>query len=121
MKLSISIGEVRLPIDLLKTATAKALLAATPFSSQAQTWGEEVYFGTPVSARLEPDAQDVDVGAACFWTGGDAIAQPFGRTPISTNERPTLTSRCNVIGSVVGDARRLAAVRPGQTVSVEKA
>lgn len=120
MKLSVTIGEVRLVIDLLETGTAKALLAAVPFTSRAQTWGEEVYFSTPVRAKLEPDArQVVDVGTACFWTEGDAIALPFGRTPMSFDERPKLASRCNVIGTIVGDARRLAAVRPGQAVTVE--
>ena len=83
--------------------------------------GEEVYFSTPVSAPLEKDArQVVEPGTACFWTEGDAIALPFGRTPSSTDEPPKLASPCNVIGTVVGHPGRLAQVRPGQTVKAEK-
>jgi hypothetical protein len=37
------------------------------------------------------------------WTEGDALALPYGRTPISTDERPKLASRCNVLGRLEGD------------------
>lgn len=109
-------------MDLRDTPTTKALIAALPFEASAQTWGDEVYFSTPVSAKLEPDArQVVDPGTVCFWTQGDALALPFGRTPISTDERPKLANPCNVLGSIVGNPRQLAAIRPGQKVTVEKA
>ena len=112
----------RVEVELLDTPTTQALVRALPFESRTHTWGEEVYFATPVQAVLEGDAkQVVEPGAACFWTEGDAIALPYGRTPISTAERPKLASRCNLLGKVIGDPRRLAAVRPGQTVTVEKA
>jgi len=115
-------SRLRLEVDLLETQTAKAILEALPFEARAQTWGEEVYFATPVSAALEADArQVVEVGTACFWTEGDAIALPFGRTPISTDARPKLASRCNVIGRIEGDARVLAQVRAGDAITVEKA
>ena len=55
----------------------------------------------------------------CFWTEGDALALPFGRTPISTDERPKLASRCNVLGSIVGDAQALAGIQAGAKVRVE--
>ena len=122
MKLRVAAGKVSLCIELLDTATAKAVFEAAPFEARAQTWGEEVYFTTPVSAKLEADAkQIVEPGTVCFWTEGDALALPYGRTPISTDERPKLASRCNVLGRIVGDPKRLAAVRAGESVSVEKA
>ena len=122
MKLVIEAGPVKLTVDLLDTPTAQALAAALPFEARAQTWGEEVYFGTPVSAELEPDArQIVEPGTVCFWTEGDALALPYGRTPISTDERPKLASRCNVLGTLVGDPRALARVRSGEKITVRKA
>lgn len=121
MKLRISAAGASFEVVLRDTPTAKALLDAAPFESRAQTWGEEVYFATPVSAQLEPDArQIVEPGTVCFWTEGDALALPYGRTPISTDERPKLASRCNVLGRIVGDAAKLAQVHPGDTVKVEK-
>ena len=122
MKLSLKFSTGRLEVDLFDTPTARALIEALPFESTAQTWGEEVYFSTPVKAGLEKDArQVVEPGTACFWTEGNAIALPYGRTPISSDERPKLASRCNVLGKLVGDPKRLAAVRAGDPVTVESA
>jgi uncharacterized protein len=122
MKLRLNAGRTEISIELLDTPTAKAILAAVPFEARAQTWGEEVYFSTPVQAALEKDArQVVEPGTVCFWTEGDALALPYGRTPMSSDERPRLASPCNVLGRLVGDPRRLDAVRPGEKVSVEKA
>jgi hypothetical protein len=112
---------VSVEVDLRDTPTARALLDKAPFESTASTWGDEVYFATPVSARLEADAQQVvDPGTACFWTQGDSIALPFGRTPISTDERPKLANPCNVIGSLA-DFRVLKKIKGGDRVRVEKA
>jgi uncharacterized protein len=121
MKLAVFIRDAKFEVELLETPTAKALIAALPFESRAQTWGEEVYFTTPVSAGLERDArQVVEPGTACFWTEGDAIALPFGRTPISTDERPKLASRCNVLGKLDSFAG-LASVKAGDKIRVEAA
>ena len=121
MKLRITAGKAVLEVTLEDTPTARALLEAVPFESQAQTWGEEVYFTTPVSAPREAGAkQVVDPGTVCFWTDGDAIALPYGRTPISTDARPKLASPCNILG-VLADFESLREVKAGQRVRVEKA
>jgi hypothetical protein len=117
-----SIGDVVIRAELLDTPTADALYEAAPFEARASTWGEEVYFATPVSAKLEPDArQVVEPGTVCFWTEGDALALPYGRTPISTDERPKLASRCNVVGTLVGDPKMLSRIKAGEKITVGKA
>jgi hypothetical protein len=122
MKLRLQAEKVLLAIELLDTPTARALLEAAPFEARAQTWGEEVYFTTPVSAELEPDArQIVDPGTVCFWTEGDALALPYGRTPLSSDERPKLASRCNVVGSLIGEPKRLSGIKAGEKITVSKA
>jgi uncharacterized protein len=122
MKLRIAAAGVTLDVLLKETPTAKAVFDAAPFESRAQTWGEEVYFTTPVSARLEPDAkQIVEPGTVCFWTEGNALALPYGRTPISTDERPKLASRCNVLGTLAGDAGALAGIKAGEKITVTRA
>ena len=120
--LRVTAGRTRFEIELEDTPTARAIFAALPFESRAQTWGEEVYFAIPVSAKLEAGAkQVVEPGTACFWTEGNAIALPFGPTPISTDEKPKLANRCNLIGRIKGDPRVLAGVHAGDKVSVSVA
>ena len=106
---------------LQDTATTRKLLAALPVESSANTWGEEVYFGVPVKAVLEPDARDVvDPGAVCFWVQGSSLALPFGPTPASRGSECRLVTRVNVLGAIEGDARRLTTVRDGDAVKVER-
>ncbi len=121
MKLRLVFGDAELIAELGETPTAKALVSALPFESRAQTWGEEVYFTTPVSVKREQDAKQVVApGTVCFWTEGDALALPFGRTPLSTDERPKLASPCNVVGTI-RDFSLLKKVKSGDKVRVEKA
>ena len=122
MRLLLQAGKVSLTLELRDTPTSKAVYAAAPFEARAQTWGEEIYFSTPVSAQLEADArQVVEPGTVCFWTEGDALALPWGRTPNSTDERPKLASRCNVMGTLVGDPKALGRIKAGERITVSKA
>jgi hypothetical protein len=103
-----------------ETPTSKALAGALPISSTARTWGEEVYFDTPVSAAVEADAEQVvEPGTVAFWTEGDALALPYGPTPISRGSECRLASPCNLLGSLDGDPRVLATVRDGDPIRVE--
>ncbi|KOV73530.1 MULTISPECIES: cyclophilin-like fold protein [unclassified Streptomyces] len=112
-------GTITATLDA-STPTAQALAEALPLSSTARTWGEEVYFDTGVSVSRETDArQIVAPGTVAFWTDGDALALPYGPTPISRGEECRLASPCNVLGSVDGDASLLATVRDGAPVRVE--
>ena len=122
MRVRITAGKLALEAELRDTPTTRALAEVLPFEASAQTWGEEIYFTTPVSATLEPDAkQVVDPGTVCFWTEGDALALPYGRTPISTDERPKLAARCNVLGTLVDDPHTLSGIKAGAKIRVENA
>ena len=121
MKLRLSSSGVSLVMELRDTPTSRAVFEAAPFEARAQTWGEELYFETPVSAKLEADAkQVVDPGTVCFWTQGDALALPFGRTPISSDDKPKLANPCNVLG-FLPDYSSLRKIKPGDRIRVEKA
>ena len=106
---------------LADTPTTQALLKVLPLTASAHTWGEEVYFDTGVSVSRETDAREVvEPGTVAFWTDGDALALPYGPTPISRGDECRLASPCNVMGRLDGDPRLLATVRNGDPVRVER-
>ena len=120
-RLKFTIGPVTLTAELLDTPTADAIYARAPFASRAQRWGEEVYFATPVSAAREKGARAVvEAGELAFWVEGDSIAIGFGRTPISHGDEIRLAAPTNIWGRAVEDVRRLAVVKDGDPIKVER-
>ena len=118
-RITISWPKGAVEATLEDTPTARALVAALPMEAKAQTWGEEVYFEIPVTAKLESNAnQVVPPGTVCFWTEGSSLALPWGRTPASEGDESRLVTRCNVLGMIDGDPRQLASVRSGDKVTV---
>ncbi len=80
MPLRITVDEVVINVEFRPTATAEAIRAATPFDSTASTWGDEVYFSTPVRVDREADARDVvEAGELAFWVEGNAMPSVSGR------------------------------------------
>ena len=120
-KLKMTIGGIEITAELFDTPTADAIYQNLPFSSTARTWGEEVYFDTPVTSENEADASDVvEAGELAFWLAGTAIAIGFGPTPVSQGEEIRLASPCNVWGRAVEDVRGLMVVKDGDPITVER-
>jgi hypothetical protein len=121
MRIRMQWGRGILHGTLRDTPTARALYDALPCTSDASTWGKEVYFPVPVRASLEPDACDVVApGTICYWVQGQSVALPYGPTPISKGNECRLVAAVNVLGVIDGEPGLLATVREGEEILVER-
>ncbi len=119
-KLILKIGPISLVAELLDTPTAREILRHVPFTSNVNTWGDEVYFSTPINASIETDAKDiVEAGELAFWVEGNCIAIGFGPTPISQGNEIRLAAKTNIWGLSLTDVKLLTKVKDGDPVSVE--
>ena len=117
---TVTAGDIAIRVKTLDTPTAAAIVAACPINSRANTWGDEVYFFTPISVAREADAKAVvQGGELAYWPDGEAIAIGFGPTPISQGEEIRLASACNIWGHALDDVKAFSVVRNGASVTVE--
>ena len=85
-------------ISLLDTKTARIINKSMEFSSLISTWGDEIYFKTPIKGiKLEENARDtMNFGEIAYWVEGNSIAIGFGITPASINDEIRLVSKVNI-------------------------
>ena len=120
-KIKIIFGTIELLAEVLDTPTGNAIYNCLPINSQANTWGDEVYFAAPVQVEREPDAKDiVERGEIAFWVEGSCIAIGFGRTPISQGNEIRLAAKTNIWAVTEDDVKKLSSVNTGDTVRVVK-
>ena len=112
MRIRVTIGELVVTASLNDSNTARLLLDALPFEAEAQRWGDEVYFNTPVDTGDENAEADVPSGTVAYWPPGNALCLFFGQEPYSP---------VNVVGKLDEEPRALAEVQAGERVRVEHA
>ncbi len=109
-------------MKLWESPCARALYEAAPFEATAHTWGEEVYFETPVVFALDDTAKEVvEAGEVGYWPSGKALCLFFGPTPISAPGEIRPASAVNIVGQVEVDLKRLRHIKDGDLIRVEKA
>jgi hypothetical protein len=96
--------------------TADKVWKTQPITGEANRWGDEIYFFTPMSLREEHARAEVEVGAIAYWPPGKAVCIFFGKTPASNGGEPRAASPVNVFAKVVGDVASLKK-SPGRRTS----
>ena len=120
-KIRITADDVSATAILNDSSTADAIWGALPLAAQANTWGNEIYFGIPVHLNEDDGASDVvELGDLGYWPAGHAFCIFFGRTPASKGYEIRAASAVNVFGRVEGDATVFAGVPGGTSIRIEK-
>ena len=121
-KIIIEAGKITSEAVLAETEAASAIWDALPIESTSNTWGEEVYFSTPVTLSLDETAKEVvDMGDLGYWPTGRALCIFFGLTPMSRGDEIRPASAVNIVGKIIGDPKLFNEVRSGEKVHVRKA
>ena len=101
--------------------TAQAVWNSLPIEARANTWGDEIYFSTPVKVQEENSQATVGLGDLGYWPPGKAFCIFFGPTPVSRGAEIRPASPVNVFGRVIGDPRVFKKVQDGDKIRVERA
>ncbi len=118
-QIEIRSGSIVVTARLRDTPTADAIWTALPLTGRVNTWGDEIYFATPLSCARERDANDVmQPGEIAYWPDGDAIAIGYGPTPISRGDEIRLASPSNIWADADGDVRVFAEVPAGAVIEI---
>ena len=102
------------------TVSAAAIWDALPIEASANTWGDEIYFGIPISAAEEDPQEVVELGDLGYWPPGNAFCMFFGPTPMSRGDEIRPASPVTVIGRMHGDPAVLKRVSSGAPVLIER-
>lgn len=120
-RIKITAGDLSVFAELNDTPTAILVWDSLPIEASGSTWGDEIYFKTPISAEEEDAREVVDMGDVAYWPPGQALCLFFGPTPASQGDEIRPASAVNVLGRIEGDATVLKRVRSGSKVRVERA
>ncbi|WXG44725.1 MAG: cyclophilin-like fold protein [Promethearchaeati archaeon SRVP18_Atabeyarchaeia-1] len=115
-----STGEVEIELTNVNPKTAELVSRALPFASEAQRWGDEIYFKIPVKAPEEKSQTVVEVGDVAYWPPGESMCIFFGPTPVSKAGEPRAYSPVNVFGKIVGSPLVFRKIKNGEKIEVER-
>jgi len=120
-RILITAGSISLTATLYENETATAIFDALPIESQANRWGDEIYFSIPVQLDESEDSrQEMQVGELGYWPVGTAFCIFFGPTPVSQDDLPRAYSNVNPFGQVDGDVTQFRNVKDGEKIEITR-
>jgi len=99
------LGEVQAELlDEKNPITAQKIWDALPLTVSLSSWGDELYGNIPLKIAAENSQEECETGDLAYWLEGSGFCILFGRTPVSTSDKPRLISPGNVFAKIIGDA-----------------
>lgn len=118
-RIRIATDDVVVEAELNDSSTAKAIWDSLPIQSEANTWGDEVYFSIGLKLSGEKPKDVVGLGDLGYWPPGRAMCIFFGRTPASRGEEIRPASPVNIFGRLISGLETLKKVKDGDKIKVE--
>lgn len=112
-------GGVRAVCELEDSPELEKLLRESPFTAEANRWGDEIYFDLPVKLRFKGERTLMEVGEVAYWPEGNSLCLFFGPTPISKGDKPVAYSKVKPLGRVVEGLKDLRKVKDGEEIRAE--
>ena len=113
-------GEIKAEFVDKNPKTADVVWKALPIEGEANRWGNEIYFEIPVKLGEENSQQEVEVGDIAYWPPGQGFCIFFGRTPVSTSDKPRIYSPGNIFAKAIDDVKILKKVKDGDKIIIER-
>jgi hypothetical protein len=117
VKVVFKTSKVTIEGKLNNSQTALKIYEKLPLEAKVNTWGDEIYFEIPVSLKPENATLDVEVGDIAYWPEGACLCIFFGKTPVSTDNKPRPASEVNIIGKVTGEVSFLKNIKSGEKIN----
>ena len=118
-KIRLNFESTTIYISLNDSRTARAIWDVLPFGSKVSTWGDEIYFETPVVAKLQAGVTEAKKGEVGYWPDGKALCLFFGPTPLSKGEEIIPASAVDIIGKIEENLSALKNISDGEEVRCE--
>jgi len=99
--------------------TAQKIWDALPITVNLSTWGDELYGTIPVKIAPENSQEECEIGDIAYWLDGSGFCILYGKTPVSTSDKPRLISPGNVFARIIGDASVFKKVS-SLTITIDK-
>ncbi len=120
-KIRIITDKVSVMAGLSSSKTSDAIWDALPIENTVNTWGEEIYFETPVKSILDETAKEiVEKGELGYWPTGKAFCIFFGSTPASQGDEIRPASAVNIVGKVECDVDIFKSIQDGENIKLER-
>lgn len=99
---------------------AQELPKHLPIRSTVSTWGEEIYFETPITTEVTDPQEIVQLGDVGYWPPGKALCLFFGKTPISSESEIKPASAVGIFARLASPFDALKLIRDGEEITVQK-
>jgi uncharacterized protein len=109
-------------VELFDAPAARKVAEALPLSIHMSRWGDEYYGNADLDIPEDATGRELmSVGEIAYWPPGKALCIFFGRTPVSTDERPRAASTVLPVGRVTGGIACLKGLGKSVRMSFRKA